>query len=167
MGVAAIMLVIFWGFYLLALAVFAPIGLIWQNIWRNPKPPATMTLAAVSAILVSVYLELPWHVVFQFAGMPITAFEVVNFIAQTGPLVASVIFLLVWFSIPATIFILLKTTFSFSRANPSFFVGRMLAGFVAALYGYATTGFVPIKIVFSGIGAVLVLFCLKTVTSES
>ena len=161
------MVVIFWGFYLIALAVFAPIGMIWRNIWRNPKPAATMTLVAVSAILTSVYFDLPWQVFFKLAGIPVSAFEVVNFLAQTGPLVISVIFLVVWVSIPVTLFILLKTTLSFSKANPSFFVGRMLAGFVAALYGYTTTGFVPIKIALYGIGALIVLFCVKKAASDA
>jgi hypothetical protein len=165
-GVGLIMAAIFWCFYLLALAVFAPIRMIWENIWQNPKATSTMTLGVVSAILVSVYFDLPWDVVFSLVGIPISGYEVVNFIGQTGPLVAAVIFIVVWFSLPVTLIILVRTTFSFSRANPSFFVGRMLAGFGAALYGYSATGFVPIKIVFYGIGALIVMFCVKTLARE-
>jgi uncharacterized membrane protein YuzA (DUF378 family) len=125
-----------------------------------------MTLVAVSAILVSAYFEFPWNLMLKLVGIPISAFDLVNFIAGTGPLMINVIFLVVWFAIPATIIILIKTTFSFSRAHPSFFLGRMLAGFAAAFYGYATTGFVPIKVAFYGIGAVIILFCVKTVFSD-
>jgi hypothetical protein len=165
-GVGIIMAAIFWCFYLLALAIFAPIRLIWENIWRNPKSTATMTIGVVSAVLVSVYFDLPWNAAFSFFGIPISGFEVVNFISQTGPLVVAVIFFVVWFSLPVTLIILVRTTFSFSKANPSFFVGRMLAGFCAALYGYSATGFVPIKIAFYGIGALIVVFCVKTVARE-
>jgi hypothetical protein len=160
------MAAIFWGFYLLALAVFAPIKLIWDGLWQNPKSTASMTIGVVSAILVSVYFDLPWDAAFRLVGIPISGFEVVNFIAHTGPLVAAVIFFVVWFSLPVTLIILVKTTISFSRANPSFFVGRMLAGFAAALYGYSATGFVPIKIAFYGIGALIVMFCVKTIARE-
>lgn len=119
----------------------------------------------VSAAMVATWFDLPWKFGVSLAGGKAAGWEVMHVfvlaIAYAGPIVGSLLFLVLWLAIPVTVFVFLRTALSFSKADPRFFITRMLLGFAGAFVAFALTGYVPITWALYGIGALIIMACIR------